>query len=265
MIKNRYGLKRTIPENVKREVRQKCGFGCVKCGNAIYQYEHVIPTFSDAKTHDSDCIVLLCGSCHDQVTRGFLSKEAIIRFSLKPKCKQRGFSSNLFDIDSEQFKVTFGTLICKNVDSIININGKSIFTIKKPEAKGAPFLVSAYLADSNGNEILKIIDNEWFTSTTNWDVKVEGSRIIINKKKGDISLILRAEPPGNIVVEKLDMMHCGAKINCLENTCITVSTATGTTLKIQSMITEISDQEFAIKMTNDSITMGTGKMYWSGI
>lgn len=46
---NKYGLKDTISSLVKREVRQRCGFGCVNCGNAVYQYEHLDPTFAEAK------------------------------------------------------------------------------------------------------------------------------------------------------------------------------------------------------------------------
>lgn len=261
---NEYGLSRNIPEAVKREVRQRCGFGCVKCGNALYQYEHVIPVFANAKEHNPNHIVLLCGSCHDQVTRGFLSKNEVKKCASNPKCKQDGFSSSQFDIDSDIFKVTFGTLICKDVDSIINIYNESIFSIKKPEEKGAPFRISAFLADSNGNEILKIKNNEWFTSISNWDVKVTGSRITINKSSRDISLILRTEPPNNIIIEKLNMMHRGTKINCIENQGFSIETVTGTTYRTEGLITEISNQDFAVAVTADLITTSPGKMYWSG-
>lgn len=49
---NKHGLSRTIPEPVKREVRQACGFGCVFCGHALVEYEHVDPLFADARLHD---------------------------------------------------------------------------------------------------------------------------------------------------------------------------------------------------------------------
>ncbi|WP_140145769.1 HNH endonuclease, partial [Vibrio parahaemolyticus] len=75
--KNKHGLSRYIPEDVKRKVRQKCGYGCVVCGTAIVEYEHVDPEFSEAKEHDPDKIVLLCSQCHAKVTRKFLSKESI--------------------------------------------------------------------------------------------------------------------------------------------------------------------------------------------
>ena len=60
---NRFGLGRDIPGTTKRIVRQRCGFGCVVCGAAFYQYEHVDPAFADARVHDPEKICLLCGGC----------------------------------------------------------------------------------------------------------------------------------------------------------------------------------------------------------
>jgi len=59
---NIHGLSRTIPEGIKRQVRQECGFGCVVCGLAIATYEHIDPPFKTAKDHDPSKIAYLCGS-----------------------------------------------------------------------------------------------------------------------------------------------------------------------------------------------------------
>lgn len=32
---------RNIPLPIQREVRQRCGFGCVICGMPLYEYEHM--------------------------------------------------------------------------------------------------------------------------------------------------------------------------------------------------------------------------------
>jgi hypothetical protein len=45
---NNHGLSRDIPDHVAREVRQRCGFGCVCCGSALYQYHHFDPLFREA-------------------------------------------------------------------------------------------------------------------------------------------------------------------------------------------------------------------------
>jgi hypothetical protein len=67
---NKYGLSRVIPADIAREIRKRCGFGCVNCGSALYHYEHMIPEFSEASQHIAEKITLLCGTCHDYVTRG---------------------------------------------------------------------------------------------------------------------------------------------------------------------------------------------------
>jgi hypothetical protein len=101
---NAHGLSRDIPDPIKREVRQRCGFGCVNCGRAVYQYEHLDPEFVDATLHDPKHIVLLCGWCHDLVTRGLLSKDSVKEKAENPKCKESGFSFGPFDIGNNEWR-----------------------------------------------------------------------------------------------------------------------------------------------------------------
>ncbi|EPN8226804.1 SEC-C metal-binding domain-containing protein [Vibrio alginolyticus] len=253
---NKYGLTDTIASPVKREVRQRCGFGCVNCGNAVYQYEHLEPTFAEAKEHNPDHIVLLCGGCHDRVSRKILSKDTIKVRSQNPICKQKGFSFGPFDLGLVEPTVKIGTLTCKNVESLIQIDGESIFSIKKPECEGAPFRINAYLADRDGAEVLKITDNEWVTSTSNWDVEVVGPKITIRKALGDITLVLRTEAPHSLIVERLEMVHRGVKISCRENSNLEVVTRSGQVLKSASM--NITGCKVGFDISNNSLAIGVG-------
>jgi hypothetical protein len=106
---NKFGLYDEIPDPIKREIRQRCGFGCVICGNAIYEYEHVDPPFSEAKEHNSDHIVLLCGHHHRLVTKGLLSKQTVKEAARRPKCKEKGFSFGPFDIGHAPPVIVLGT------------------------------------------------------------------------------------------------------------------------------------------------------------
>ena len=56
--KNRFGLSRYIPEDIKRLVRQNSKFGCVVpgCRISFYEYEHILPEFKDARAHDPEKI-----------------------------------------------------------------------------------------------------------------------------------------------------------------------------------------------------------------
>ena len=95
---NRHGLSQDIPDPLKRALRQACGYGCVICGCAIYQYEHIGPTFTEAREHDPERMALLCGSCHDKKTRGLLSKETAMLARNSPFAKREGFSRVSLDV-----------------------------------------------------------------------------------------------------------------------------------------------------------------------
>ena len=50
---------RNIPAEIKRQVRQRCGFGCIICGLPIYEYEHM-EEWAKVKRHRTEEITLLC-------------------------------------------------------------------------------------------------------------------------------------------------------------------------------------------------------------
>ncbi len=54
---------RNIPLPIQREVRKRCGFGCVLCGLPLYEYEHM-EEWAQVKRHIADEITLLC-DCFD--------------------------------------------------------------------------------------------------------------------------------------------------------------------------------------------------------
>lgn len=94
---NKHGLSRVIPEGVKRKVRKDAGFGCVICGTAICEYEHVDPEWVNAVTHNPKFMTLLCGSCHSKKTRGIIGVDTVKLAMKNPKCKERGYSNDWFD------------------------------------------------------------------------------------------------------------------------------------------------------------------------
>jgi len=253
---NKFGLSRDIPDPIKREVRQRCGFGCVVCGSAIYQYEHVEPLFPEAEQHDPNGIVLLCGGCHDRVTRGILSKETIKLKAKIPKCLEQGFSFGPFDLGLTPPEIIFGTLKARNIETLIRVYGDEILSIDPPEQEGAPFLINAFLKDTKGNLIFAVRNNEWRTPADNWDVEVHGARITIRKKLGDILLCLRSEPPHRLIIERLHMLHKGVKIICKEGQTIEVTTPSGQYYK--SSQTEIAGCKIGVDVTKTGMAIGVG-------
>src|SRR5262245_16747171 len=129
--KNQYGLSRDIPADVKRAVRQACGYGCVICGSAIIEYEHVEPTFENAREHDPDGITLLCPQCHGKVTRKFLSKQTVQNAMLHPKCKEQGYANEFFDIGRTHPRLVFAGTTIEKTPVPIQVRDIPLFQVQK--------------------------------------------------------------------------------------------------------------------------------------
>ncbi|WP_082061111.1 hypothetical protein [Pseudomonas sp. MRSN 12121] len=207
--RNQYGLGRYVPQDVRREVRRRCGFGCVKCGLAYYDYEHFDPDFKDAKEHNPNGMTLLCMQCNQKRARGTLSAATVARANENPKCKQQGFASELFDFGPEPIEVKFAGVSFINCKVLVQVRGVDMLSVSPPEEPGAPFLLSGFLADATGATTLKIVDNVWSAGDSNWDVEVVGPLITIRRGPGDIALQVRAIPPHAISIERIDMQFEG--------------------------------------------------------
>lgn len=206
---NKHGLRRTVPPNVKREVRQRCGFGCVICGLAFYDYEHFAPDFADATEHNPAGMTLLCSQCNQKRARGRLSAATVAAANVNPKCLQQGFSSELFDFGSEPIRVDFAGVTFYDCRYLIVVNGHPLLAMSPPTEQGHPVLISGMFTDVKGKMNLTIKDNVWSVDSENWDVECVGPRITIRIAHGVISLVLRMAPPTRLIVERLEMQFQG--------------------------------------------------------
>lgn len=256
MNTNAHGLSRYIREDIKRTVRQRCGFGCVVCGCAVYQYEHILPEFSEALSHNAESITLLCGGCHDRGTRGLLAKKTVIEANENPKCMSLGFSFGAFDAGIDYPQVLLGTLRATRTRVLLQLLGDPVLSVAPPEVGGGPFLLSAFFCDRKGIPILHIVNNEWRVPTTNWDVELAGQRITIRHASRQIILQIRTEPRKRLVIEKLEMSHKGVQVSCREGKHLSVITTFGTELYAQAA--EVTDCSFGINVTESRMEVGRG-------
>lgn len=202
---NIYGLNRSIPEPIKRTIRQSCGFGCVLCGSSIIEYEHVDPEFNKARTHDPNCITLLCPTCHSKVTRGFISKKRIKEAMKSPICKQLGHSSTNIEIGNQSPNIQIGGLALKDCKVPISVRGWPVISFEEPEQSGSPYRLSASFFNGGGLPSLLIRKNEWITSSSNWDVEVVGGQYIIRSAPREISLHVEIEPDSGLIIKRINM------------------------------------------------------------
>lgn len=217
MHTNVHGLSRNVPAEVKRQIRQRCGFGCVICGFVFFEYEHFNPDFCDAHEHNPEGMTLLCSQCNQKRRRGWLSAETVAKANENPKCLSQGFANEMFDFHSEPLKIILGGLEFYDCKYLIVINNTPVIFIEPPSEEGSPFLLNAIFHGSDGKELMKIVKNELIVKTGQWDVDCEGTKITIRRGLGDIALSLRLQPPGGIHIEKLDMIFEGVHLKAEKN------------------------------------------------
>lgn len=164
---NRWGLTRVIPTAIKRAVRQRCGFGCVVCGNAIVDYDHFAPEFKDARRHEVDGIILLC-PLHHRGKGAFVSTETIARAAVDPYCKKEGRAWTKLDL--KDCTVGIGPFFSRGCPIILELLGMRMIWFSPPEQLGGPLRLNLRLYDRGGKKLVFIEDNVWSASPTASDI-----------------------------------------------------------------------------------------------
>lgn len=218
---NRFGLKRYITEDVRSKIRSDSGYGCVICGTLFCDYEHIEPEFKDAKKHDPDSMTLLCGGCHDKVTRKRWSKQKVWEAKRNPKAKSDGFVNELLE-PSLHSSIRLGNSQIALTNKIITINGKPLLWFEAPERDGEPILVNAIFYDNNRKPIAFINRNQFTGIVGEHDILGEGTRVTIRPEKGKIALVLKSEGDQPIQIERIDMMYNETRVKVLKNQSLVV-------------------------------------------
>lgn len=198
-MKNRFGLRRDIPTEVRRRVRRRCGFGCVVCGSAIVTYEHFDPPFRDARKHRAEGITLLCGSHQLESSKRLLSHESIARCNADPICLQRGYASHPLDLGSHRPKVFIGGSDFTECGTGIAFNGQWMFRVKEPEPHSKRWRLSATFPAQDGSVVSVIKNNELILPAEAFEVEQVARRIRV-RKSNDVVLELEFVPPDTVSV-----------------------------------------------------------------
>lgn len=205
-----------IPDPLKREVRQRCGFGCVICGLPLYTYEHILG-YANVRRHVADELTLLCDQHQRESTNKLLPREYIIQANKDPYNQRKGISAPY-------------TLHYNGPDCIVDI-GSNVFSFRD-EGYGTEFvalaidddflisfrldnghwLLNLNAFDKNDDLILQIIDNELTYSIIPWDIELVGHDLIIREAQQKILVDLLFEPPSRIKIQRGHLLHNGIEI-----------------------------------------------------
>ncbi|MGE3988226.1 hypothetical protein [Pseudorhodoplanes sp.] len=226
---NRHGLARTIPQDIKLDVRRRSKFGCVICRGLICEYEHIDPPFSDASAHDPDRICLLCPTHHAEVTRGLLSKQQVLsayrrvqeNSNIRPPHYNLKLSGRSLDIE-----IGAALFDCTSVPTdLILIDGHSLLSVGflQETISEVPVLsLSAQIFDQAGRPLLRIIDNELTFSDGLHDIRTQGSKISIFTTKGRYGAQIEIRRSNAIRLTRLNMSFGGCLLHLDEQFAVTL-------------------------------------------
>jgi len=233
--KNKHGLKRYIPTTVRRTIRKNSGFGCVVCGNAIVDYEHVDPEWNDAKSHNASRMTLLCPGCHAKVTRGTLSKAKVKEHMKKPWSFKNGLSYDDLELPPANPKIHIGNSTYRTETVVLRTHGKNLLQFHPPETANLPYRVSGEFYNQAGALTSRIKKNIFESILGEHDVEFVGTKITVkspNQKKP--SLVLIREGGEDLRIEELNMFYSGVSFNVSKDGVLTVVSG-GSTIVIDQL------------------------------
>lgn len=192
---NIHGLKRGIPADVMRQVRQECGFGCVLCGRLPFKYDHFDPEWADAKEHRPEGIALLCGDCETQRTRKLIGINQVRLARAAPFNMEPGRDPFWgLRLGSEPVEVVFGGNRARNSDRniLFEINGVPLFGV---ERDGDAWVLLGSLCDDQGRASLKFEGSEIVARRGQWDITLIGQSLTVRSSPGNVvaELVLDGE------------------------------------------------------------------------
>lgn len=207
---------RNIPLPIQREVRQRCGFGCVICGMPLYEYEHM-EEWAEVKRHVADEITLLCDQHHREKTGGLLPKEVVREANASP--------FNLRDNVSKPYNLHFsGKKACVEIGgNSFTCEDQGYGTAMAPiSVDGTPligliladghFLLNLVVFDEFNNPILHIKNNQLFYSTDPWDIQLVGTTLTVREAHRKILIEIEFKPPNKVVINRGRFLRNGVEI-----------------------------------------------------
>jgi trigger factor len=207
-----------IPSSVKREVRRRCGFGCVVCGRPLYDYHHIVP-YAISPVHDPDNITLLCGLHHPEATHGLLPTNKIVEANQKPFNKLRNVSTPYGLHFKTPIEIVIGgnslaTVVARDEPrAVAAIRIDDIDIIGFQVSESGELFLSAQLFTLDGFPLVYIHENEIIYSVEKaWDVEFKGKTLTIREGKSKVLLKLRFDPPHRLSIIQGVIAYMGAII-----------------------------------------------------
>jgi hypothetical protein len=199
-----------------REVRQRCGFGCIICGLPIYEYDHILG-WAKVREHLARDITLLCDLHHREKTSGLLPDDLVIAANKAPWNLRTGVTKpySLYYYGNH-FSFDIGTNLFQGTDrgngtsaQVLRIDGQPLLSAILDDGH---YLLNLTVYNGNQDIILQIVDNELVVNVRSWDIEFVGTRLIIREGSHKILFDITFSPPSAVVINRGRFLYNGVEL-----------------------------------------------------
>ncbi|EZP73575.1 hypothetical protein BV96_01016 [Sphingomonas paucimobilis] len=184
-----------LTEQEREEVRQACGFACVRCGVTIYRY---------LRLPDAAQATLLCPTCHGLVEEGRLTAAQVHGFHTNPVVRQRHFARDRLPFSPElPMLIIGGTRLLRDTPIPLVLDGEPIMMFAPPRRSRGATRISLRMGAPDGSPVQVINGNEWLPTDGSWHFLLRGDRYSIMAARGEGLAVLRIVARNRIAVEHL--------------------------------------------------------------
>jgi trigger factor len=195
-----------IPSPMKREIRQRCGFGCVICGKLLFTYEH-LEGWANVERHVASEITLLCDHHQRERTNGLLPLQDVREADKNPYNKRTSVSpAYQLHYSGATCAIVIGGNVCKR-DRLRDGDRLIAIMVDRQPILGFTFdqgrlLLMLELFNDQGERTLWIEENELRLCPSPWDVEFEGRRFTVREGRAEFHLDIEFAPPDKIEIQR---------------------------------------------------------------
>ncbi len=207
---------RHIPLPMQREIRKRCGFGCVICGLPLYEYDHLLG-WANVKRHVGEEITLLCNQHHREKTAELLPIEKVREANKTPFNLREGVSKPyVLHYSGAECEVEIGKNLFSTRDGghgttlvPISIDGTALLRFVLEDGH---LLLNLNLFDEYNRLVLQILDNQLCYVPSQWDIQLTARNLIVREAARRILIEMVFEVPNRVVVRRGRFLRNGVEV-----------------------------------------------------
>lgn len=179
----------SIPEEVKRELRQEANFGCALCGAPVIEYHHIIP-YSESQHHDPDEMIILCPNHHTHAGPNTEALSQARLYELKANPCNTSIVDYEFYFKPEMPYIQIGGMQAKLIEN----DQMDVLTIDGQPLIGFSYIdnilyLNILLKDEEENVMAAISRNQWIARPQHiWDMEYKPNNFKIQHGSRDIGV-----------------------------------------------------------------------------